>query len=62
MTQTIREKAKVRQNRDDDRPTEDDVARSHVGPRGNEDKPDGLRMTEAESEQIPTALDPGHTA
>jgi hypothetical protein len=62
MAQTIREKAKVRQNRDDDRPTEDDVARSRLGSRGNEGKPDSPRMTEAEREQIPTSLDPGHTA
>ena len=62
MTQTIREKAKVRQNRDEDRPTEDDVARSHLGPRGEEGKPDSARMTESERLQTPSPLDPGHTA
>ena len=62
MAQTIREKAKIRQNRDDGRPTEDDVARGHLGPRGDEGKPDSARMTENERLQTPDPIDPGHVA
>jgi hypothetical protein len=62
MAQSIREKAKIRQNRDDDRQTEDDIARSHLGPRGEEGKPDSARMTEDSRLQTPSPLDPGHTA
>ena len=31
MTQTIREKARIRQNREQDRSTEDDIARARLG-------------------------------
>jgi hypothetical protein len=62
MAQTIREKARIRQNRDDGRPSEDDVARARLGPRGDEGKPDGARMTEIERLQMPGPIDPGHTA
>ena len=47
MAQSIREKAKVRQNREEDRATEDDIARARLGPRGQEGKPDTATMTEA---------------
>ena len=62
MAQTIREKAKVRQNRDEGRPTEDDVARGHLGPPADEEKGDGAGITENESLQTPRPIDPGHTA
>jgi hypothetical protein len=62
MAQTIREKAKIRQNRDDDRPTEDDIARRDLGPRGKKGGPDTAKMTEDEQLQTPSTIDPGHTA
>jgi hypothetical protein len=62
MGQSIREKAKVRQNREEDRPTEDDIARARLGPRGQEDKPDTATMTEDSKLQTPSRSDPGHTA
>lgn len=62
MGQSIREKAKVRQNREEDRPTEDDIARARLGPRGQEDKRDTATMTEDSKLQTPSPSDPGHTA
>jgi len=62
MAQTIREKAKIRQNRDDDRPTEDDIARRDLGPRGKKGGPDTAKMTKDEQLQTPSPIDPGHTA
>ena len=62
MAQTIREKARIRQNRDDGRPSEDDVARKGLGPRGEIDKADTAKMTEDSELQTPQPLDPGHTA
>jgi hypothetical protein len=61
MTQTIREKAKIRQNREEDRPSEDDIAREHLGPRGQKGVPDTSKMTEDSKLQTPSPLDPGHT-
>jgi hypothetical protein len=62
MAQTIREKARIRQAREDGRPTEDDIARARLGPRGQEGKPDTATMTEDSRLQTPFPLDPGHTA
>jgi len=62
MAQTIREKAKIRRARDDGRPTEDDIARQHLGPRGEEGKPDSAKMTPDSELETPSPLDPGHTA
>jgi hypothetical protein len=62
MPQTIRERARVRQNREGERVTEDDMARKRLGPRGEEGKPDTARMTEDSRVQTPENLDPGHTA
>ncbi len=62
MAQTVRQRAKVRQGRDDNRPTEDDIARQHLGPRGEEGKADTATMTEDSALQTPSPLDPGHTA
>ena len=59
MAQTIREKAKIRQNREEDRLTEDDIARN--GPRGEKGVPDTATMTEDSKLQTPSPLDPGHT-
>jgi hypothetical protein len=61
MAQTIREKAKIRQNRDDDRPTEDDIARRDLGPRGKKGGPDTAKMTQDSELQTPSPIDPGHT-
>ena len=62
MAQTIREKAKIRQNREEDRSSEDDIARSRLGPRGQKDVPDSATMTEESKLQNPPPVDPGHTA
>ena len=40
MAQTIREKAKIRQGREEGRLTEDDIARAQLGPRGEKGTPD----------------------
>ena len=53
---------KLRSGRDDDRPTEDDIAKQRLGPRGlpgEPAQPNALRESET---QIPKGLDPGHTA
>ena len=62
MAQNIREKAKIRQNRDDDRPTEDDIARRDLGPGGDKASPDTAKMTQDGEAQMPSPIDPGHTA
>jgi hypothetical protein len=62
MAQNIREKAKIRQNRDEDRPTEDDIARRELGPRGEPAKPDTAKMTPDSEKQTPSPIDPGHTS
>ena len=60
MAQTVREKAKIRQNREGERVTEDDIARQRLGPRGEVGKPDTATMTEDSRLQTPSAIDPGH--
>jgi hypothetical protein len=62
MAQTVREKARIRQARDDGRSTEDDIARKRLGPRGQKGTPDTATMTEDSRLQTPSSLDPGHTA
>ena len=62
MAQTIREKARIRQAREDGRLTDDDIARARLGPRGEESKPDTATMTDDSRLQTPFPLDPGHTA
>jgi hypothetical protein len=62
MAQTVREKARIRQAREDGRATEDDVARARLGPRGQEGTPDTAKMTEDSRLQTPSPLDPGHVA
>jgi hypothetical protein len=62
MTQNIREKAKIRQNREDDRPTEDDIARRDFGPRSDKASPDTTKTTQDGEAQTPSPIDPGHTA
>jgi hypothetical protein len=60
MVQTIREKARIRQNREGERVTEDDIARRRLGPRGEVGKADTATMTEDSRLQTPSPLDPGH--
>ena len=62
MPQSIRERARIRQNREDNRSTEDDIARARLGPRGQKGMPDTATMTEDSKLQTPSPLDPGHTA
>jgi len=52
----------VRQGRDDDRPTEDDIAKAKLGPQGVPGKPDKSPIAYEDTLQLPKALDPGHTA
>jgi hypothetical protein len=62
MAQTVREKARIRQAREDGRPSEDDVAQERLGWRGQKDRPRTAMMTqESEKETLPD-LDPGHTS
>jgi hypothetical protein len=62
MAQTPIEKARVRQGRDDGRPTEDDLAKAKLGPQGVPLKPDKPTIADAHELQLPKAIDPGHTA
>jgi hypothetical protein len=62
MVQTPIEKATVRQARDDDRPTEDDIAKAKLGPQGVPGKPDKPPIADEDELQLPKALDPGHPA
>jgi hypothetical protein len=62
MAQTVREKAKIRQAREEGRSTEDDIARARLGPRGELGTPDTATMTEDNKLQTPSPLDPGHVA
>ena len=48
---------------EEDRPTEDDIARKNLGPRGVPDAPDTAKMTLQEDENIPrSGKFDGHTA
>jgi hypothetical protein len=62
MAQSIREKARIRQGREQDRPSEDDVAQQRLGWRGQKGRPRADLMTEDNKLQTPSPLDPGHTA
>ena len=62
MAQTIREKARIRQAREEGRATEDDIARARLGPRGQEGTPDTAKMTDDSRLQTPSFLDPGHVS
>jgi len=62
MAQSIREKARIRQGREEGRLTEDEIARARLGGPGGLGTADPDRMTEDERKQTPSALDPGHTA
>jgi hypothetical protein len=62
MAQTVREKALIRQAREDGRPSEDDVAQERLGWRGQKGRPASAMMTEDSKLLTPSALDPGHTA
>ena len=61
MAQSIREKARIRQAREGDRPSEDDVAQQRLGWRGQTGRPTSDLMTEDSRLQTPSPLDPGHT-
>jgi len=62
MAQSIREKARIRQGREEGRLTEDEIARARLGGPGGPGTRDTSRMTEDERKQMPSGLDPGHTA
>lgn len=44
------------------RPSEDDIQRSELGPRGVPGKPDPGKMTPQREKKTPRNVDPGHTA
>ena len=62
MPQTPIERAAVRQARDDDRSTEDDIAKAKLGPQGVPGKPDKSPIADEDKLQLSKVLDPGHTA
>jgi len=62
MAQTVREKARIREAREDGRLSEDDIARARLGPRGREGTPDTAKMTRDSELQTPFPLDSGHVA
>jgi hypothetical protein len=62
MAQTPIERARVRQGRDGDRPTEDDIAKAKLGPQGVPGKPDKSPIAYEDKLQLSKVLDPGHTA
>ena len=62
MAQTPIERARVRQGRDGDRPTEDDIAKAKLGPQGVPGKPDKSPIACEDKLQLSKVLDPGHTA
>jgi hypothetical protein len=53
---------KVRVGREGNRPSEDDIAREHMGPRGRPGEPAPAPALDESITQIPKHLDPGHTA
>jgi hypothetical protein len=48
--------------RDQDRPTEDDIQRAKLGPRGVPGEPDPAKMTPQRDKKTPKNIDPGQTA
>jgi hypothetical protein len=54
--------AKVRVGREDNRPSEDDIARERMGARGRPGEPAPAPALDESITQIPKHLDPGHTA
>jgi hypothetical protein len=55
-------KGKIRSGRDDNRPTEDDIAKRRLGEQGLPGRPPKGSVADEDELQIPKALDPGHTA
>jgi hypothetical protein len=62
MGLSIRQKARIRQGREEDRPSEDDIAQERLGWRGQKGRSMSDMMTEDSKLQTPSPLDPGHTA
>jgi hypothetical protein len=53
----------AREPRDDERPTEDDIAREKLGPRGVPGEPDPAKMTPQRAKKTPKSGEfDGHTA
>jgi hypothetical protein len=51
------------QTREEDRPTEDEIAREKLGPRGVPGAPDSAKLTPQENKNIPKSGEfDGHTA
>ena len=51
------------QTREEDRPTEDEIARERLGPRGVPGAPDSAKLTPQENKNIPKSGEfDGHTA
>jgi hypothetical protein len=47
---------------DNNLPTEDDLQRAKLGPRGVPGAPDPAKMTPQRDKKTPKSLEPGHTA
>src|ERR1700751_2332730 len=62
MAQTVREKALIRQAREDGRPSEDDVAQERLGWRGQKGRPRPAMMSEEGKKENSPDPDPGHTS
>jgi hypothetical protein len=62
MRQDPLTRGKLRSGRDDNRPTEDDIAKGSLGQQGVPGKPDKPPVADEDELQIPKPLDPGHTA
>jgi hypothetical protein len=53
---------RIRSGRDDNRPTEDDIAKRKLGEQGLPRRASKEPVTDEDELQIPKPLDPGHTA
>src|SRR5262249_51922429 len=62
MGQTVREKALIRQAREDGRPSEDDVAQERLGWRGQKGRPGSAPTSQEAKLQPAPPLPPGHRA
>ena len=61
-TRNLRDEARIRGGRDDDRPSEDDIAKRHLGEQGVPGQPAKPEPLSQDELQNPRPLDPGHTA
>ncbi len=58
----LRDLARIRNGRDADRPTEDDLAKESLGEQGHANRPPKPQQIGDDELQNPKPIDPGHTA